>query len=246
MVPGSALFFKGEHYALRVEVPALGKEFTYGVYIGSDPEGYLYLNDVRNLSKPTQFIVSQVTNPLDQQACALIEFWYKDKSHEKAPYAVFLAADPTNAVTNTGFNGFKSVDNPDPYGGDPLWVDLKLAQVSATVEIDSEDTEATLTVDVIGKTAKWIVSNNFLPDTQTIMSKGTLSFKSLDGLTSDLGGVVNYGSDRLVFYKSKMYAKDFVAFFIPAEIRGIGDGDNTLGNVPDTEFSGVTWTKTST
>ena len=54
----------------------------------ADPEGYLYLNDVKNLKRPTKFTVSQVSNPLDNKPCAKIEFWYKDSSHEIAPYAV--------------------------------------------------------------------------------------------------------------------------------------------------------------
>jgi hypothetical protein len=53
-----------------------------------DPEGYLYLNDVKNLKRPTKFVVTQVSNPLDGNPCAQIEFWYKDSSHEIAPYAV--------------------------------------------------------------------------------------------------------------------------------------------------------------
>ena len=82
----------------------------------------------------------------------------------------FLGADPTEAVTTTGFNGFNSWEHPDPYayGADPAWVDLKLAQVSALVERDSESTQVTLTVDILGKTDTWDISSSFLPDSTTI------------------------------------------------------------------------------
>ena len=47
MVPAQALFFhlRG-HYALRVEAPTIGKEFTDNAYIGSGRTLHLGIDDV--------------------------------------------------------------------------------------------------------------------------------------------------------------------------------------------------------
>lgn len=241
VVPAAALFFHENHFALRVEVPILGKEFTYGVYIGTDPEGSFFYNDTLDLDQPTKFTVSQVNNPFDNQPCAKVEFWYRDED-SSSPYATFLANDPTTVVTKTGFNGFDSSKTKDPYSDDPpKWIDLKLAQVSATVTKHSVGTKIVLATDVISKQATWTVDSDYFPRNTTVASHGTFSFKSLSKLNASDAGYADYSGDRIVFYNGRN-ATDYVAFFIPFEgYTSIQGGNNSLGDVKDKEFTGVTW-----
>ncbi|KAH6885652.1 hypothetical protein BKA70DRAFT_115021 [Coprinopsis sp. MPI-PUGE-AT-0042] len=232
-VPAAGLFFitkYGDH-AIRIEAPTIGKEFIDGIYIGSDPDGFLYYNNTSDFKQPTTYTVAQVTNPADGKLCASVTFTFTNDSGA-APFAVFLAYDPANVLGLTGFsNGYSSTTGS--------WNDLKLGQVTGSVTKTSTGTQITVTTDVIGKTAViHNVASAFTGDTNPVNSRGTFSFKSIDNISQ--GAVASYNKDRLVFY-TDINATDFVAYYIPFEGSNAGEiEENSLGNA-NTQFTDISW-----
>lgn len=223
---------------MRVEVPILQKEFTFGAWIGTDPEGAIYYNDTADFDKATQFKVFQVNNPDDgstNNPCVRVEFWYRGESVDD-PYAIFFAEDPTRTVTQTGFDKFDSGSSTSP-----AWRGLNIAQVSALVHKDSVSNNIKVTVDILGKTCNFTVDKDYFDFGTQIDSHGTFSFKSIPDLNSTKAKTVNYGPDRIVWYDGPN-AQDFIAYFMPGiGIRSIKGGNNALGDVKYKEFSGATW-----
>ncbi|KAH6885633.1 hypothetical protein BKA70DRAFT_1337456 [Coprinopsis sp. MPI-PUGE-AT-0042] len=230
IAPAAGLFFHGAHYALRVEAPTLGKEFTDSSYIGSDPEGFLYYNDVDDFKDhPTSYNATQVTNPRDGKPCALITFRFSEDT-SATPYAVFLAYDPVSILTQTyGSSG---------YASSGVWNDLKIAQTTATVQKTSTGTQIILTTDVIGKKAVITAKSSDFHSHKAVHSRGSFSFKSIKDL--NYATTASYNKDRVVFYTNRN-AKDFVGYFIPFEGSTASEIEyNSLGSA-DTEFSNVVW-----
>ncbi|KAH6885632.1 hypothetical protein BKA70DRAFT_1237025 [Coprinopsis sp. MPI-PUGE-AT-0042] len=230
-VPAAGLFFHDQYdyKALRVEAPTIGKEFTDGVWIGSDPDGTLFYYSTGDMEKATSYVIEQVTNPSDGKQCAQVTFTFTDDP-DADPFAVFLAYDPANVIGLTRMNG---------YSNEGKWTDLHIGQVSGLVEKTSTGTHITITTDIIGKKA--VISNvaSAFTDDKNVNSRGTFSFKSIADIST--ATAANYNKDRIVFYKDPAHAKDFIAYFIPFEGSTAGQIEaNSLGNA-DTEFRDIVW-----
>jgi len=244
----AALFFKntdssgGVHQALRVEVPEIGKEFTDNAYIGRDPEGLFYYDDVTDITgdvkaKVTKFRLPKL-NPLNPPKnppvgdiirwtiYVQIRFYTSDESET---YAEFIAEDPDDAVDASGMIEYTK------NGRDGKWNDLNVGSANATVYKKTNESKITLTADSISKKATLTlpssISTNFSVDV-----KGVLHFKKLSDVTE--GTYASYNNDRIVFYQDDYTGTDFVAYFVPFE-----GSTKTLGitSANTVIISGVTW-----
>ncbi|KAJ7842513.1 hypothetical protein B0H13DRAFT_2098677 [Mycena leptocephala] len=118
-----ALFFNNDHNqrALRLECPDLALEFTDGAYIGRDPEGFLYYDDLANFQKDTgtkhNYEVSQ--DSINNKTYAVIQF--RHAVNDK-PYAKFYAPDEAKVATAAKMADYSSTGN---------WVTFKSASCYA-------------------------------------------------------------------------------------------------------------------
>lgn len=198
-----ALFFKNTvnntvHQAIRLEVPELGLEFTDNAYIGKDPEGIFYYDDVSDISGSAKAKVSKVT--ANSKNYCHIKFY---TSNESETYAEFVAEDPYGTVDAASLNGSVRDGN---------WTSLNIGTANATVYKRTSESKITLTADSISKKATLTYAGNFSVDI-----KGTLFFKKLADVTSTKAKYASYNDDRIVFYENDYTGKDFVAYFIPFE-----------------------------
>ncbi|KAF9461780.1 hypothetical protein BDZ94DRAFT_794451 [Collybia nuda] len=229
MVTAEALFFHyGTHYAIRVEAPTIGLEFTDHAYIGSDPEGFLFYRDLKDFGyKPerrrtSKYKVSTIT--FGNKLYVLVKFYHNDENNS---YAQFIGEDPTRAVAGASMEGYSREGN---------WDKLKIGSVTATVYKDSDDTSITMEVDTIHKKAIWRAAQAPSLVNASVEVQGILYFKDLN--TINTGTFVSYNDDRLVFYANAYSGTDFTAYFIPLE----NQQQETLGySGAGLELSGVAW-----
>jgi len=214
-VAASALFFSSDHTkALRVEAPDIALEFTDNAYIGTDPEGILYFygtNDFKGADasgtdvKHTYTIKSVVNSGTTY---ATIEFV---RGTDTSPYAKFVAKDPKKVVTTAGLDNYSSTGK---------WNALLIGSSSAVVEKTSTNSTVTITASVIGKVGTWDSAGSDL-DHKTFAVPGILHFKLLTDINkkgnSTDSPYANCNNDRIVFYTSDNFAKDFTSYFIPLE-----------------------------
>jgi len=210
IVPGTALFFNnGHNKALRVECPTIALEFTAGLYIGQDPNGFLFYNAIddfkmtKDKGKVTVVhhfkILKTVYNSIDY-----VTIEYRRDSDTDC-YAKFIAEDKASTAV-----GNDMVD----YASEGSWGKLAIGSTLATVEKESASQTITLYADVIELKAVWTDSSNYLKH-KGFNVDGNLYFKKLSDLSS--GVYANYNDDRIVFYKDDWTGTDFVAYFIPLE-----------------------------
>ncbi|KAJ7722707.1 hypothetical protein B0H16DRAFT_1599978 [Mycena metata] len=233
-VPASALVINNPATkALRLEVPELGKEFSDGEYIGKDPEGVLYYNDVKDFKYSSYHITAVTVTVQDGTNSITTKFmrikFFVDK--EQDCYAEFVAKDPAGVAANLGTNGLTKK-------GD--WSNLDIG--CATAVITKSANASTITVKARSIHKKATIQLSSTDDAsliaQAIDVKGNLYFK--DTSTIDTGIFANWNNDRVVFYHDNDYSTDFTAYFIPFE-----SSKGELGvQVADTKIlKDVKWTK---
>ena len=120
-------------------------------------------------------------------------------------------------------------------GKDGNWNDLNIGSSNAAVYKRTTEANITLTADSISKKATITlpdsVSKSFdvggcifmqhlcSANIQAKDVKGTLYFKKLSDVTSDLAKYASYNNDRIVFYQSDYSGKDFVAYVCSSRIH---------------------------
>ncbi|KAJ7478432.1 hypothetical protein FB451DRAFT_1241994 [Mycena latifolia] len=184
--------------ALRVEAPDIGKEFTDSNFIGADPQGTLYYNDLSDLESAytVNYKVETVVDPNDGNLLH-IKFWHQN---EDDCHAEFLAKDPKNTVGATGMDGYT-------YTG--KWVDLNICCATAAIRKVGDMTTITVTAETVHHTATIEDSKKDLKG-KSIDVKGNLYFK--DSNTIKTGNFANWSKDRVVFYAQEWDATDFTAY----------------------------------
>ncbi|KAJ7362460.1 hypothetical protein DFH08DRAFT_950726 [Mycena albidolilacea] len=234
-VAASALLFSNPYNkALRVEVPDLGKEFSDSKFIGHDPEGTLYYNDLDSFDtsrKNVNYKVEKVDQGPGAAPLVNIKFYHQTVQE---CHAEFLAEDPTGSVTAMGMDGYT-------YHGS--WSDLDICCGTAMIRKYDDETTITVTVGTIHKTATIKDTSGYLHG-KSVDVKGNLYFKDLAKLGD--GKYASWNDDRVVFYNNNMYSTDFTAYvriflklsFIPFKYStndlGIKDADTSI-------FTSVSW-----
>ncbi|KAJ7044430.1 hypothetical protein C8F04DRAFT_643694 [Mycena alexandri] len=233
-VPASALVINNPATkALRLEVPELGKEFSDGEYIGKDPEGVLYYNDIKDFKYSSYHITAVTVTVQDGTNSITTKFmrikFFVDK--EQDCYAEFVAKDPAGVAANLGTNGLTKK-------GD--WSNLDIGCATAVITKSAHESTIKVTARSIHKKATIPLSSTDDASliAQAIDVKGNLYFK--DTSTIDTGIFANWNNDRVVFYHDNEYSTDFMAYFIPFE-----SCTGELGvQVADTKIlKDVKWTK---
>ncbi|KAJ7826435.1 hypothetical protein B0H13DRAFT_2290513 [Mycena leptocephala] len=209
-VPASALVINNPFTkALRLEVPELGKEFSDGAWIGKDPQGILYYNDLNDFKvKQSSYHITAVTVTVQDGTKSTTTKFMRIKFFVKSEddcYAEFVANDPAGVAANLGDGGLTKK-------GD--WKDLDIGCATAAISKPAGTAEITVTANSIHKKAT--IKCNSMDDAtliaQVIDVKGNLYFKDTSQI--DTGVFANWNNDRVVFYSDNMYAKDFTAYFI--------------------------------
>ncbi|GJJ06947.1 hypothetical protein Clacol_001143 [Clathrus columnatus] len=215
------LLFRNENgvKALRLEAPGIAKEFSDNVYIGKDPPGSLYYNDVADFSRGGnhRYIVSKYTNNRGK-VFIIVKF----SSDSKSNYAL------RNALQTSQMDG---------YSHSGSWGELLNSNTPATLTKSSNSNNLMLTLDRVQRVANWTDSaQNFRG--YSINIKGSANFKDIRTLPKGVWARCNH--DRAVFYESDYLSKDLIAWFLPLltepDIPGPSDRD--------TVFSGVSWRST--
>ncbi|GJE91246.1 hypothetical protein PsYK624_073950 [Phanerochaete sordida] len=224
--PAEALLFNSGQKALRLEAPFIGKEFTDKLYIGSDPAGLLYYNDLNDLGTErgeVQYHIEQRTE--GKRAYLWIGFQAKDGG-TGSHHAVFIAFDNKRSVTALGLDGHK-------YTG--KWEDLSISSSSALVDKRTDERFIKFDVPGIGKTAKMPAPNALIA--RGIRAKGTLWFKDISKLKRGISA--DFNGDRIVFMESALLSTDFTAYFIPFETHEISiESTFTINGVEWSDKSG--------
>jgi len=228
MVPGTALYFNnGKNKAIRLECPTIALEFTDGLYIGQDPEGFLFYNAFEdfNMKKHDGSAVTHhysiTTTSWNNMTYDIIDF---KRDSDTSAYARFIAEDKVGAAAKNQMIGYSKTGS---------WGKLVIGSTMATVEKSSSNTTITMYNDAIQKKTVWTDGSNLLSH-KGFSVNGNLYFRKLSDLSS--GTFANYNDDRIVFYKDNWVGTDFTAYFIPLE--------NETGTLksPDTKtFTGVSW-----
>jgi hypothetical protein len=242
-VPAYALLFsdaKG-YKALRVDAPDIGKEFTDSVYIGRDPEGFLYYNDLESFSQhdnplassdPVYYLIQKLNNPSDGKLLVKITF---TRQGADDPHAVFLAEDPLGSVDAAGMNNYTNNGRPGK------WNPLELGAVNATIYKKSDEHLITVTIASIHKKVTITNNENFLRG-KRVSVDGILHFKDINTLST--GIFANWNDDRVVFFNNDYSGNDFVGFFIPYEYS-VDTLQYKPANTPTAlTFENVTWSST--
>jgi len=221
-VPAAALIFSSPLVgkALRVEAPDIGKEFTDGANIGTDPEGFLYYNYLASFDKaPIKYLISKLINS-DGKTCAHIRF-YSDDPQET--HAEFLAEDPSGAVTAADMDGYSSDGN---------WNDLKIGSTTASITKRDDQEHIKCTFDTIHMSATITIGYETLYGILFNVS-GNFFFKDINKIKD--GVFASYNEDRVVFYSDNNYGTDFTGYFIPFEYSpdklGISSANTTVFKV---------------
>jgi len=227
--PASAIFFNYLSWkALRVEAPAIGKEFTDHQFIGQDPEGVLYYNNIKDVDGDFTYKVTSVPTS-EGVPWAWIQFFRSDAATGASQCLIeFLAEDPQGTVTAAGFDG---------YGVTGTWRDLKINTTTVSVSKSPKQAKILVTAPLIHKEATISITDKTLSG-EAIDVEGTLYFRDINNLKGDYA---SYNDDRIAFYVDQ-HGDDFYAYFIP-----FVDSEQTLGiKVADsTAFTKVEWKDTA-
>jgi len=240
-----ALLFHNGHdqKALRVEISELALEFTDSVYIGTDPEGDFFYNDMNDfdIDKPGHQHTYKVEQVQYKQKFYIVIEWFRDGS--TTPYAKFAAVDNKKVATRSQMDGHTPTNSSQC-----RWTQLKIGSAAATVEKKYNSKTITVDADVVSKKATWSI-DDILPDnsgstvkTSNLVGKdykvkGVLYYKKLSELKGSK--FVNYDDDRIIFYDNDYTGRDFNAYFIPLDIEA-----QALGTTTAEYFRGVNWIDT--
>jgi hypothetical protein len=202
-VPAAALlwWWTSSQFGVRVEVPSLGKEFSNGMNLGRDPEGFLFFNDIGDLEDDVSYDVYYNTVTDSTQRAFVIEFYTKGNTSAKS-FAKFLAKDPNKTVTYT-------IDTSTG-----TWSDVTTSESTGRIKKGSTDDTWTLTVPSIHK--KVTFKDNGTTTTsfhKRVDTLGQLIWKDINKISN--GVYVDYRDDRIVFTETNEWSKDFCAFFLP-------------------------------
>ncbi|KAJ7116247.1 hypothetical protein C8R43DRAFT_1137924 [Mycena crocata] len=207
MVGASAMLFSSPPNikALRLEVPDLGKEFCDTEFIGTDPEGALFYNDVREFDS-TLAVYYKVYHIVDgaKNYCQikLSHNEFKAGHPDPACHAEFWANDPNNTVVAAGMNGYTHTGK---------WQALNISSVTTEFKKYGDMSFVSVEANSIHKEGTITLPTGLMGGV-TFVVRGNLYFKN--SLAISLGKHANYNNDRVVFYSKDWAAKDFTAYFI--------------------------------
>ncbi|KAJ7137617.1 hypothetical protein C8R43DRAFT_1019895 [Mycena crocata] len=230
-IGASALLFSGTHSikALRVEVPDLGKEFSDTQFIGTDPEGVIYYNDVREFDTtlPVYYKIYHVAHgDKDLVQIKLSHNEFKQGQADPACHAEFWANDTNKTVAATGM---------DKYTNSGKWYPLDISTVVTTFTKYGDMSWVSVAGESVAAVKGTIDLPKGLLQGDTFVVHGNLTFREETSIRK--GKYANYNNDRVVFYTSDYVAKDFTSYFIPFETH-----QESLGVPADqTRILNVTW-----
>ncbi|GJJ08081.1 hypothetical protein Clacol_002288 [Clathrus columnatus] len=144
------LLFRNENNlkALRLEAPGIAKEFSDGVYIGKDPPGSLYYDNVSDFEQYQsgtdvnhRYKVTKYTNSKNK-VFIIVKF----SSDTKTDYALFKGGDARNALTAS------QMENHSNYGN---WGELLNSNTPATLTKSSGQNNLTLSLNKVQRVANW-------------------------------------------------------------------------------------------
>jgi len=225
-----ALFFHSSLHTnvkgLRVLLPDKGLEFTDSSYVGTDPSGFFYYNDLDTAKTANKYESDNTTNPKDNQLVAWVRF-YKDSTL----VAEFLGDDYFNVVSIANMVGYKQSGSWKTSSAE--------SYVEAHLKKDANSSSVTLDISkAIKRTGTMTTSDSTLKAAGISDIKGHFHYDSLDAISN--GYYVSYTNDRLVFYQNDNTGTTFTGYFIP---NGRSDSQTLLGISGSTELtlSGTTW-----
>ncbi|PPQ95401.1 hypothetical protein CVT26_008247 [Gymnopilus dilepis] len=155
------LFYGGAHKGLRVEAREIALEFTDNAYIGTDPEGFLFYNDVKDLTKSGTHTYSIQSVTYINTTYAIIDFVWGGQSKS---YARFVAKDPANIAYQMG-----------NYSSTGQWIDLDANSANAVIEKTSSN-EIQIHIKSISKSGRWTSSPTISSDSKFSASTSEVSF----------------------------------------------------------------------
>ncbi|KAJ7224581.1 hypothetical protein GGX14DRAFT_651113 [Mycena pura] len=224
-----ALFFHSSLYenekGLRVLLPDMALEFTDGSYIGTDPQGHFYYNDLETAKTANKYESDKTTNPVGNKRVAWVKF-YKDNTL----VAEFLGDDSFDVVNLAGMVGYRTSGHWQHSSADSY----------VEAHLKKEANSSSVTLDISKKIHR--IATMTTVDSQLTKAQlgiiGKFHYDSLDNVSK--GHYVSYTNDRLVFYESELLSKDFTGYFIP---EGRDDNLKILGIDTSRELilSGTTW-----
>ncbi|KAJ7203580.1 hypothetical protein GGX14DRAFT_398741 [Mycena pura] len=225
-----ALFFHSSTIAsvkgLRVLLPDKGLEFSDNSYVGTDPAGFFYYDDLDKVKTANKYVADNTTNPKDDQLIAWVKF-YKDNTL----VGEFLGDDYFNVVTAAGMVG---------YSHSGQWKESSAeSYVEAFLKKDANSSYVTLDISkAIKRKGTMTTSNSDLKASSIPSIKGHFHYDNLDNVSN--GTFVSYSNDRLVFYNNDYTGTAFTGYFIP---NGRDDSQTILGIYGSTELtlSGTKW-----
>ncbi|KAJ7204974.1 hypothetical protein GGX14DRAFT_569124 [Mycena pura] len=225
-----ALFFHSSLHnyvkGLRVLLPDKGLEFSDNSYVGTDPAGFFYYDDLDTAKAANKYVSDSTTNPKDGQPVAWVKF-YKDNTL----VAEFLGDDYFNVVSSAGMVG---------YTHSGQWKESSAeSYVEAHLRKDANSSYVTLDISkAIKRKGTMTTSNSDLQASSILDIKGHFHYDNLDNVSN--GTYVSYTNDRLVFYNNDNTGTAFTGYFIP---NGRDDSQTILGIYGSTELtlSGTKW-----
>ncbi|GJE94738.1 hypothetical protein PsYK624_109090 [Phanerochaete sordida] len=194
--PAEALLFHGAHKALRIEAPDIGREFTDGMYIGTDPAGLLHFNDIEDLGIGRK-VNYRIQRKVDGGRDYLWVGFYTDEPDSFL--AEFLARDERSVVTAMQMDGHTASGE---------W--QKLVMSTSTAVVDKRTDHSYITIDIPGLSMQARMTAPTALRRATFGAHGTLWFKDIRNITK--GICANFNSDRMVFMESDSSSREFTAF----------------------------------
>ncbi|KAF8163667.1 hypothetical protein B0H34DRAFT_332734 [Crassisporium funariophilum] len=209
-VPAAGLFWMRQQlstqYAIRVVAPTIMREFSDGINLGRDPEGFLFFHSgqrgILDSKSKTKYSVYHNSNTTIAQRAVLVQFYTADPNK---PEAQFLAKDPNQTVNWT------------LVGRSGDWSKLEEGSAAAHVKKAGNYSEMTIDIGPIGKRATFKAYGS---DWRNIDVWGTFSFKTLSAFKpGPQPTCADYNSDRIIFYPVSGWegSADFSGYFIPLE-----------------------------
>ncbi|KAJ7224578.1 hypothetical protein GGX14DRAFT_651111 [Mycena pura] len=201
-ISAEALFVHSSQHnyvkGLRVLLPDLSLEFTDGSYIGTDPLGQLYYNDVATLKTANKYVSDTARNPADKnQLVAWVKF-YKDSTL----VAEFLGNDYFGVVEAAGMVGYEHSGYWQPSSID--------SQAGAHLKKEANSNSVTLDISKKIKRIATMTTNDPELKAAKLDIPGALHYGDLDDVSK--GIYVSYANDRLIFYHDDFVGKDFTAY----------------------------------
>ncbi|CCM02455.1 uncharacterized protein FIBRA_04554 [Fibroporia radiculosa] len=204
VVSAEALFWKRFRggttydYGMRMEVPTLMKEFVDNVNLGTDPEGFLFFNNIGDLDAGDgkYNVLYNTTGDVNQRAVRVQFFHHKQGSF----YAEFLAKDPNKTVDYL-------ID-----GQVGKWATLETGSASAHIKKYSDESDISIKIPAIKKQVTFSVPDNNAHASIDVW--GNFMFKDISRLQSSSDpSYADYNQDRIVFYRSSGWtgSADFTA-----------------------------------